>query len=85
MSVPMPQRTTMPAVFFGHGSPMNALEENRYTAAWRRLGQTLPKPRAILAISAHWYVNVTAVTAMTRPRFASLEMRVIRRTPVLSK
>ncbi|HYQ27506.1 MAG TPA: 4,5-DOPA dioxygenase extradiol, partial [Polyangiaceae bacterium] len=62
------QHTTMPAVFFGHGSPMNALEENRYTAAWRRLGQTLPKPRAILAISAHWYVNVTAVTAMTRPR-----------------
>jgi len=58
----------MPAVFFGHGSPMNALEENRYTAAWRRFGQTIPKPRAILAISAHWYVNVTAVTAMTRPR-----------------
>src|SRR6187431_2662351 len=68
MSARMQQRTTMPAVFFGHGSPMNALEESRYTAAWRRLGQTLPKPRAILAISAHWYVNVTAVTAMARPR-----------------
>jgi 4,5-DOPA dioxygenase extradiol len=61
-------RTPFPAVFFGHGSPMNAVEENRYTAAWRRFGQTIPKPRAILAISAHWYVNVTAVTAMTRPR-----------------
>jgi 4,5-DOPA dioxygenase extradiol len=58
----------MPAVFFGHGSPMNAVEENRYTAAWRRFGQTVPKPRAILAISAHWYVNATAVTAMARPR-----------------
>src|SRR6187200_2302534 len=68
MSALTEQPTTMPAVFFGHGSPMNALEENRYTAAWRRFGQTIPKPRAILAISAHWYVNVTAVTAMTRPR-----------------
>ena len=58
----------MPAAFFGHGSPMNALETNRYTAAWRRFGQTIPKPRAILAVSAHWYVNVTAVTAMTQPR-----------------
>lgn len=58
----------MPAVFFGHGSPMNALEENRYTSAWRRFGQTVPKPRAILVVSAHWYVNATAVTAMARPR-----------------
>lgn len=58
----------MPAVFFGHGSPMNALEENRYTAAWRAFGQTVPKPRAILAVSAHWYVHATAVTAMARPR-----------------
>jgi 4,5-DOPA dioxygenase extradiol len=68
MSVSTEQRTPLPAVFFGHGSPMNAVEENRYTAAWRRFGQTIPKPRAILAISAHWYVNVTAVTAMARPR-----------------
>jgi 4,5-DOPA dioxygenase extradiol len=58
----------MPAVFFGHGSPMNAVETNRYTAAWRAFGQTIAKPRAILVISAHWYVNVTAVTAMARPR-----------------
>lgn len=58
----------MPAVFFGHGSPMNALEDNRYTAAWRTFGETVPRPRAILVVSAHWYVNATAVTAMPRPR-----------------
>ncbi len=58
----------MPAVFFGHGSPMNALEHNRYTDTWRRLGESLPKPKAILAISAHWYTRGTAVTAMERPR-----------------
>ena len=58
----------MPAVFFGHGSPMNALEENRYTEAWRTFGATVPRPRAILVVSAHWYVNATAVTAMPRPR-----------------
>jgi 4,5-DOPA dioxygenase extradiol len=57
-----------PAVFFGHGSPMNALEKNRYTKAWETFGSTIPRPRAILVISAHWYVNVTAVTAMPRPR-----------------
>jgi 4,5-DOPA dioxygenase extradiol len=45
----------MPAVFFGHGSPMNALEMNRFTTAWRTFGQTIPKPRAILVVSAHWY------------------------------
>lgn len=59
----------MPAVFFGHGSPMNALEDNRYTAAWRIFGETISsRPRAILVVSAHWYVNATAVTAMARPR-----------------
>jgi len=58
----------MPAAFFGHGSPMNALEVNRYSAAWRAFGQSVPQPRAILVISAHWYVNVSAVTAMARPR-----------------
>ena len=58
----------MPAAFLGHGSPMNALETNRYTQAWRRFGASVPRPRAILVVSAHWYVNVTAVTAMARPR-----------------
>jgi 4,5-DOPA dioxygenase extradiol len=57
-----------PAVFFGHGSPMNALEQNRYSNAWATFGRTIPKPRAILVVSAHWYVQVTAVTAMARPR-----------------
>jgi len=58
----------MPAAFIGHGSPMNALEVNRHTAAWRAFGAAVPKPRAILVVSAHWYINATAVTAMARPR-----------------
>src|SRR5690606_17769385 len=60
--------THMPAAFLGHGSPMNALERNRYTETWRRIGADVPRPRAILVVSAHWYVPVTAVTAMPRPR-----------------
>ncbi len=60
--------TTMPAAFLGHGNPMNALDRNRYTEAWRLLGASVPRPRAILVISAHWYTNATAVTAMARPR-----------------
>src|SRR5690554_5430159 len=63
MSTPL-----MPAAFLGHGSPMNALERNRYTEAWRAFGASVPRPRAILAISAHWYVPMLAVTAMPRPR-----------------
>ena len=58
----------MPAAFLGHGSPMNALESNRYSLAWRAFGASLPRPRAILVISAHWYVEVAAVTAMPSPR-----------------
>ena len=58
----------MPAAFFGHGSPMNALERNRYTSAWQAFGRAVPRPRAILVVSAHWYINATAVTAMARPR-----------------
>ncbi len=61
-------QTPMPAAFIGHGSPMNAVETNRYTDSWRALGAALPRPRAILVVSAHWYINATAVTAMTRPR-----------------
>jgi 4,5-DOPA dioxygenase extradiol len=59
---------TMPALFIGHGSPMNTLEVNGFTSAWRELGKRLPRPRAIVAISAHWYFGATAVTAMERPR-----------------
>jgi 4,5-DOPA dioxygenase extradiol len=58
----------MPALFIGHGSPMNTLEVNGYTQAWRSLGQKLPRPRALLVVSAHWYFGATAVTAMAKPR-----------------
>lgn len=57
----------MPALFIGHGSPMNALQDNRYTQSWQRLGQQIPRPKAILAISAHWTTRGTAVTAMAAP------------------
>lgn len=60
--------TSMPAAFLGHGSPMNALDRNRYTEAWRAFGAAVPRPRAILVVSAHWTINATAVTAMARPR-----------------
>ncbi|HUR22532.1 MAG TPA: 4,5-DOPA dioxygenase extradiol [Acidimicrobiales bacterium] len=58
----------MPAGFFGHGSPMNALDDNRYTEAWRAFGAEVPRPRAVLVVSAHWYINATAVTAMAMPK-----------------
>ncbi|HEX3622007.1 MAG TPA: 4,5-DOPA dioxygenase extradiol [Acidimicrobiales bacterium] len=58
----------MPAAFFGHGSPMNALDHNRYTEAWRTFGAQVARPRAILVVSAHWYINASAVTAMARPK-----------------
>ena len=60
--------TSMPAAFFGHGTPMNALDQNRYTQAWRLFGAGVPRPRAILAVSAHWYINASAVTAMAAPK-----------------
>jgi len=58
----------MPAIFFGHGNPMNALLKNDYTEAWAAIGAGLPRPRAVLCVSAHWYVAGTAVTAMAAPR-----------------
>ena len=58
----------MPAAFLGHGSPMNAVERNRFTEAWRTFGASVPRPRAILAVSAHWHVDALAVTAMPHPR-----------------
>jgi 4,5-DOPA dioxygenase extradiol len=58
----------MPAAFIGHGSPMNALDHNRYTECWSKFASTFPKPKAVLVVSAHWYVNITAVTAMSMPR-----------------
>jgi 4,5-DOPA dioxygenase extradiol len=58
----------LPAIFFGHGNPMNALADNAYTKAWRNIGAGIPRPKAILAISAHWYVPYTALTGMPAPR-----------------
>jgi len=59
---------SMPTIFFGHGNPMNAIERNRYTEAWAAIGKALPRPRAILVVSAHWYLPATLVTAMATPR-----------------
>jgi 4,5-DOPA dioxygenase extradiol len=58
----------MPAVFVGHGSPMNALETNRFTTAWASFAASIEKPSAVLAISAHWFINATVVTSMAHPR-----------------
>jgi 4,5-DOPA dioxygenase extradiol len=58
----------MPVIFFGHGNPMNAITDNVYGKKWHAMGRAIPKPSAVLAISAHWYVEETAVTAMARPR-----------------
>ncbi len=62
----MPDR--MPAIFFGHGNPMNALLRNGYTVAWTAIGSKLPRPKAILSISAHWYIEDAAVTISTAPK-----------------
>src|SRR5579862_1925183 len=58
----------LPAIFFGHGNPMNALATNAYPDAWRRIGREIRKPKAILSISAHWFVPGTGVTVSTAPR-----------------
>ena len=57
-----------PTLFIGHGNPMYAIEENEFTRKWRKLGQSLPKPKAIVVISAHWETVGTFVTAMPNPR-----------------
>ncbi|HXA73591.1 MAG TPA: 4,5-DOPA dioxygenase extradiol [Acidimicrobiales bacterium] len=66
---PRAETAPMPVVFLGHGNPMNALQQNRYTEAWADVAAALPEvPKAVLCISAHWYTNATAVTAMAEPR-----------------
>lgn len=60
--------TRMPVIFIGHGNPMNALFENDFTREWRAVGEALPRPKAILSVSAHWYLPGVAVTAMDHPR-----------------
>ena len=57
----------LPVLFVGHGTPLNAVDDNEFTHAWALLGVKLPRPRAILAISGHWYTYGTGVTAMDRP------------------
>lgn len=59
---------TLPAIFFGHGSPMNALLSNNYTAGWERIGKQTPRPNGILCISAHWFVPGTGLTISTAPK-----------------
>ena len=61
-------RKPMPAIFFGHGNPMNAVSKNAYTDGWSAIGNSIPRPKAILCVSAHWYLPGTAVTAMPSPR-----------------
>lgn len=58
----------MPVIFVGHGSPENAIEDNDFSNEWKRLGKILPKPKAILCISAHWQIEGCAITAMENPK-----------------
>ena len=58
----------LPTIFFGHGNPMNALHDNEWSRGWAAIGQRVSKPRAVLSVSAHWYLPATAVTAMAMPR-----------------
>ena len=69
-SITKPLKSTdrMPVLFVGHGSPMNAIEENEFVTGWRNIGKTLPVPSAILCVSAHWETKGTYVTAMDKPQ-----------------
>ena len=58
----------MPVIFFGHGNPLNALQQNDWTEGWATIGKSIPRPRAIVCVSAHWYLPATLVTAMDQPR-----------------
>lgn len=64
----MASTSRMPAIFFGHGNPMNAIVENPWSVRWAAIGAQLPRPKAILCVSAHWYAPMVAVTAATQPR-----------------
>lgn len=68
ITAPFGSTGQMPVLFIGHGSPMNAIEENEFVQGWRTIGSTLPKPNAILCVSAHWETRGTFVTAMEKPR-----------------
>jgi 4,5-DOPA dioxygenase extradiol len=65
---PVSSTAKMPVLFIGHGSPMNAIEENEFTEGWRNIGKTITRPAAVLCISAHWETRGTFVTAMEKPK-----------------
>jgi 4,5-DOPA dioxygenase extradiol len=67
ITTPFKNTEKMPVLFIGHGSPMNAIDENEFVSGWRAIGKTLPKPNAILCVSAHWETRGTYVTAMNKP------------------
>lgn len=68
MNKPSSDNTKMPVLFLGHGSPMNAIEDNEFSRGWQRVAKTLPRPKAVLCISAHWETDGSQVTAMDKPR-----------------
>lgn len=68
LTTPFDKTDKMPVLFLGHGSPMNAIEENEFVTGWRNVGKTIPKPNAILCISAHWETKRTMVTVMEKPK-----------------
>src|SRR5512140_291524 len=68
MTENLPHTARVPVLFVGHGSPMNAIEDNEFSQGWREIGKSLPRPKAILCISAHWETRGTHVTAMEKPR-----------------
>lgn len=68
LTAPFSSTEQMPVLFLGHGSPMNAIEENEFTKTWNAMGKSIPKPTAILCISAHWETKGTLVTAMPKPQ-----------------
>jgi 4,5-DOPA dioxygenase extradiol len=67
MTAPFSSTGQMPVLFIGHGNPMNGIEENEFVTGWREIGKTLPRPQAILCVSAHWETRGTFVTAMEKP------------------
>ena len=68
LTSPFNSTEQMPVLFVGHGSPMNAIEENEFVQGWRKVAKTLPKPNAILCVSAHWETRGTSVTVMKKPK-----------------
>ena len=58
----------MPVIFIGHGSPMNAIEENQFTREWMRIGKSLPRPSVIVSVSAHWFTSGTRIMTTEEPR-----------------